>query len=477
MKTVIGGVRAVVLLLAILGLAVVAVGGRSEFARETYRVSVGSGGVEGDALSAHAEISSDGRFIAFASRAANLGGGTSQTLVVYIYDQVTRRLRPVVTSGGDTYPTDISPDGRYVVMSSMSIFHTGTQDVTIYDRQSGSITCASVDSAGVCDHGGNSGSISADGRYVVFASSSPDLVSGDTNTCGNWYTTPGRCPDIFLHDRDADGNGVFDESGGMQTTRLSVGLDGTQSDGESGHPVITPDGRFVAFWSNGSSLVSGDDNAGPDVFVLDRDPDVDGLYDEAGQTTLTRVSVSQDGTQSGGGTLGLDISDDGRFVVFTATGWYGHECASGPNYYACTDIYLYLRENGQAILITKGWDDSAALGRSLAPRISGDSVFVTFFAEAEANNLVQGDDNEKADVFLYNRVTGEMALVSQTPGGAPANGDSGYPVISGDGGFVAFDSIASDLVPGDTNAVSDVFANGVRPAGLAFQVNLPMIVR
>ncbi|MFH1906503.1 MAG: hypothetical protein ABIL11_03830 [Chloroflexota bacterium] len=108
-------------------------------------------------------------------------------------------------------------------------------------------------------------SISADGRYVAFQSSASNLVSGDTN---------GQ-PDIFVHDRQS-----------WQTTRVSVASDGTQGNNGSLLSSISADGRYVAFSSAASNLVSGDTNWSWDVFVHDR---------QSGQTT--RVSVDSDSTQ------------------------------------------------------------------------------------------------------------------------------------------------------------------------------------
>jgi len=108
-------------------------------------------------------------------------------------------------------------------------------------------------------------SISADGRYVAFASYASNLVSGDTN----------GTPDVFIHDRQDGG-----------TTRVSVASDGTQGNWDSWYSSISADGRYVAFYSGASNLVSGDTNGTDDVFVHDG---------QTGQTT--RISVASDGSQ------------------------------------------------------------------------------------------------------------------------------------------------------------------------------------
>jgi Tol biopolymer transport system component len=131
-------------------------------------------------------------------------------------------------------------------------------------------------------------SISADGRYVAFGSTANNLVTGDTNGYG----------DNFVHDRQTG-----------QTILTSVASNGTQgNDWSSGHPVISADGRYVAFSSNASNLVIGDTNGYADVFVHDL---------QSRQTT--RVSVSSNGTQGNNDSWMPSISADGRYVIFPST--------------------------------------------------------------------------------------------------------------------------------------------------------------
>ena len=134
----------------------------------------------------------------------------------------------------------------------------------------------SVSTAGL-EANGPSGApaISGDGRYVAFASAASNLVPGDTN--GLW--------DVFLRDRDADGDGLFDEAGAVATTRLSVGPGGVQSNGTSINPSITADGRFVCFISTASVLVPGVPGGYYQVYRLDR---------STGAITL--ISSANDGT-------------------------------------------------------------------------------------------------------------------------------------------------------------------------------------
>ena len=137
---------------------------------------------------------------------------------------------------------------------------------------------------------GVSPSLSADGRFVAFASSANNLVPGDTNG-------PSDRRDIFVRDRATS-----------TTERVSVATDGSQgADGESDSPSISADGRYVAFMSHASSLVAHDSNHAQDVFVHDRV-----------QRRTTRVSVRSDGGQSHGTAEDPVISPDARFVAFQA---------------------------------------------------------------------------------------------------------------------------------------------------------------
>lgn len=126
--------------------------------------------------------------------------------------------------------------------------------------------------------------------------------------------------DVFVHDRDADGDGIFDETdpGARATVRVSVASDGSASQGgNSAIPSIGADGRVVAFASGAFNLVGGDSNFFFDVFVHDRDVDGDGVFDEPGAVTTVRVSVAGDGSEANDDCIGAftGLSADGRFMA------------------------------------------------------------------------------------------------------------------------------------------------------------------
>jgi Tol biopolymer transport system component len=163
---------------------------------------------------------------------------------------------------------------------------------------SAQITRVSVSTAGAEANGASSTpSISANGRYVVFSSLATNLVADDTNGVA----------DVFLHDRDTDADGIFDEVGAIATTRLSVGSGSLQANGPSTQPVITPDGRYVAFVSTATNLMAGSNNMAQ-VYRLDR------------QTgTMIRVSQRPGGNAGTGHSAFPAISANGDVVAFVST--------------------------------------------------------------------------------------------------------------------------------------------------------------
>ena len=136
--------------------------------------------------------------------------------------------------------------------------------------------------------------LSGTGRYVAFESAAATLVAGDSN---------GFC-DVFVHDRRF-----------RTTVRISLSAAGQEGNGDSRRPTLTPDGRFVVFESAATNLVPGDLNGFIDVFVHDRDPDGNGIFDE-GNGTLVRVSLRSNGNQGNGDAAFSSPSDDGRHIVF-----------------------------------------------------------------------------------------------------------------------------------------------------------------
>jgi Tol biopolymer transport system component len=363
-------------------------------------------------------------------------------------------MRVSVSSAGEqadreAYAVGLSGNGRLVLINSHAtdLVPGDTNerwDVFLHDRSSGKTERISVSTGGAQaratrDPWGGSigGGISANGRYVVFQSDAPNLVPGDTN----------RVADVFLHDR---GSGV--------TERVSVGAHG-QANGASGLATITANGRYVAFESAASNLVARDTNRKVDVFVRDL---------ATGKTS--RVSVSSRGAQAGckGWCESTQpaLSANGRFVAFESSAT--NLVPGDTNKLA--DVFVRDRRTGRVERVSvtskgkQGGADRTNNG-SNGPSISGDGRYVAF--HSADSNLVPGDTNRTFDIFVHDRKTGRTTRVSVSSAGRQANGESvGAPSFSADGRYVAFGSLATNLVPNDdqANDIMDVFVRDLRAA-------------
>jgi Tol biopolymer transport system component len=237
--------------------------------------------------------------------------------------------------------------------------------------------------------------------------------------------------------------------------RVSVSTAGTQGDGASTYCAVSGDGRFVAFLSAADNLVAGDTNGHVDVFVRDR---------QLG--TTERVSVSTAGAQADADCLGPAISADGRFVVFSSAATTLVPADTNGK----LDVFVHDRQTGITERVSVSSAGVQGDNNSAFPSISGDGRFVAFWSAA--TNLVSGDTNAHSDVFVHDRQTGVTERVSVSSAGVQADGDSLVsPAISADGRFVAFYSSATNLVPGDTNAQADVFV-GDRQLGTTERVSV-----
>lgn len=226
----------------------------------TTRVDVDANGVQADLGAAFGAISYDGHFAVFESNATNLvPGDTNGKGDVFVKELATGAItrvnvdsNGVQANGSATYAT-ISSTGRYVVFGSQATnlvpFDTnGTYDVFLHDLVTGTTTLVGAASDGTQANGYTSrGNISDDGRYVAFKSLATNLAPGDTN----------GAMDIFVRDLV---RGI--------TVRVSVSANGAQGNSFSSEPLISPDGRSVAFYSEANNLVPFDTNGAWDVFVV-----------------------------------------------------------------------------------------------------------------------------------------------------------------------------------------------------------------
>jgi Tol biopolymer transport system component len=336
-----------------------------------------------------------------------------------------------------SYAHSITPDGRFVAFaSSAGNFvpgdSNGQWDVFVRDRRRGTTERVSVDSSGrEANNESYDGHLSANGRYVAFMSEATNLVPGDTNLA----------EDVFVHDR-ASGT----------TERVSVASNGTEANGDSYLPSISADGRYVAFVSTATNLVTGDTNQSADMFVHDR---LTGITE--------RVSVNSNGGQASGLWVGDDacqISADGRYVAFVTD--LSTLVPGDTN--GVPDAFVHDRRTGTTERVSVSSTGTQQQYNSdydqVACCLSADGRYVAF--NSPASNLVPGDTNGALDVFVRDRQSGTTERVSVSTSGLGGNLASGWSSISDDGRYVAFWSSASNLVPGDTNGFSDVFVRDRR---------------
>jgi uncharacterized repeat protein (TIGR01451 family) len=410
----------------------------------TQRVSLNSAGEEGNADSSISAISGDGRFVAFGSNATNLIPGGNLPFSIFVHDRLagTMEIVSVSSSGrqgeGFSSSPDISDDGRYVAFDSDAANlvrgdRNNITDVFRHDRVTGETVLLSVTSdeqqGDASSHGP---AISGDGRFVVFHANSP-LVPEDTN----------ETTDVYLRDVQAG-----------TTALVSVGFNGGAGDNSSFIQEISSDGNFVAFVSSATNLIPND--------VVDFEAGVYVRDLVTGTTEL--VSVGSDGTPASIGFFGTpSISADGRYVAFsTATSLVPEDIREFS-----LDIYLRDRLAGTTELISVNSDEVPGDGRSEGPSVSADGRFVAFQSDSAnlaSPDLPAGGFFPDEDIFVRDRQLGITYRVSESSAGAEGDARSLGPSISADGLVTAFSSDASNLIPGDTNGVTDIFVNDERPA-------------
>jgi hypothetical protein len=297
--------------------------------------------------------------------------------------------------------------------------------------------------------------LSGDGRYLAYVVTSDAVIAGDTNSM----------PDVVVRDR---------VSGAV--VRVSVASDGTQANGASGWPRISASGRYVAFWSEASTLVAGDGNGVRDVFLHDRDADGNGVFDETtpGARLTTRVSVASNGAQGNAASAldgdvfvpglavdaQLDLSPDGLWVAFRSSA--SNLVLDDTN--GMADVFLYDVAGGRTTRVSIAASGAQADGPSQSPGVSAGAQRVVF--ASSATNLVAGtaDANGVRDVFLVERRTGQVVRLSEPSAGVDANGASDTPSIDDAGRTVVFATVATNLVPALEGSTSSQIIVATLPA-------------
>jgi len=338
-----------------------------------------------------AAVSGDGRYVTFVSDSPNLAPGD---------------------------PTPVRPD--FGISSS-------TDDVYVRDHLLKRTTTVSLGSLqGVSALAALAPAISANGRHVFYVSRQDNLAPEDgiTQDGGN---------QLYVRDLEANTTALV--------TRSASGIVG-RGNGPTSRGYASADGRYVTFTSEASNLVVGDTNSAADVFVRDRDPDGDRVFDEADATTTL---LSPGAAHS--------ISADGRYVTFARIDSSVNER---------TQVFVRDRKGTAATgddtttLVSQSSAGAPANQRATGSSISNDGRLVAF--SSNADNLVEGVT--QAGIYVRDLEAGTTTLVSRSSAGAPVSADS--PSISGDGRFVSFASGDSTVVEPDTNFAADVFVRDLQ---------------
>ena len=330
---------------------------------------------------------------------------------------VSPRLLDVTRAGevanDNTASGGVSPDGRFVVLESEAdnlVPDDGNRvrDVFVLDRDTGVLTRESLDDEGSESPMPSGGAtISANGRFVVFASTAP-LTSGDSIGVAN------------LYHRDRVGD---------RLRKVTRGTSGEAANGDSSDASLSSDGRVLAFASLASNLVAEDRNGVSDIFAIRKS-----------DQRIVRVSVASDGGDPDGASFQPHLSGNGRFVAFVSTATnLVPGVADGRSHVYVTDI-----ETGTTVLASVDRDGVPGNDASFTPRITDDGNRVTF--GSRATNLASRP-MPAGTIYVHDVRRGRTRAVSVDAAGEGASGSSFGPTISGNGRFVAFSSNASGLVP------------------------------
>ncbi len=380
----------------------------------TVRMSVRTDGQQGSG--SRPSLSADGRFVAFESGAALVADDSNELLDIYVRDRDTdadgifdeagavQTRRISVTSAGDQFIAGtnerpfVSPDGRWVVfVSTMPLVAGDTNmcsgfpttgecpDIFVHDLTTSATVRVNVSSTGAQGDDASPSffltpapSISGNGRFVIFASEASNLVPGDTN---------GEM-DVFLHDRDTDGDGIYDEAGSIATTRVSLSNTGNQlaDPGVFGDLAITPDARFIAFGAF-AAVIPGDPNpGGGDIYLRDRTL---GTIEQIGRAE----SFLPPKSCCGNWLNRQSLSADGRFVAFHTFRNIGVDDGMFLYTLSVSEIAIYDRSIETLTLVTDAPDPST----NLDPQLSSSRPALA--SQALALAFVSSDPGVVPDLF------------------------------------------------------------------------------
>lgn len=458
-------------------------------------------------VSSRPGISADGSRIAFLTQADNLVAGQTSDFSsnAFLYDRTTAtntlisHVSGVPTAATGAGDLALSADGSWVAFSSNAadivsgqIDSNDDTDVFLYDVAAGSsilVSHASSSASTAANNGSFSPQISTDGSRIAYGSAATNLVAGQVDDNFDY--------DVFLYDRTADTSTLVSHisssavtAGDQYSENISLSADGryvaygsgasdlvtndaspwqdvffydhvtgtnlllSRGDapgllsGDSFEPGISSDGAWVAFWSQVPDLMSGqtDELGSPDAFLWSRATETITLVTRT-PGSATTAAGDDELFRAGQMMLGAD----GSWVALSSL---SEELVDGiDDHNGLSDAFLYERATGVHRLLTpRGGAVSASAGGQIPDVrtvMSNDGRYIVF--TSEASNLPGiSDGNSDPDIFLHDRIAGTTKLVSHASSSlsTTANGGSYTPRMSADGSVVVFEGFASDLVPG-----------------------------
>ena len=411
-----------------------------------------------DASGDEVAISGNGRFVAFISYATDLVPGQEDANGwpdVFLWDRVTGATELVSRAAGTrtrtgnapSYQMVISANGRYVAFSSQADDLVDgveqepfSSNVFLWDRRTGEtvpVSRSAADPGRMADFWSDSPSISADGRYVAFRSSASDLVAGltDRNDINSG--------DVFVWDRTT-GTSVL----------ASHAARGPLATGNAGSdfPSISADGRFVAFASAATDLVSRQGGPVPNIFLWSRQSGQVVLVSHARNSLTQGVGVRYGGTEASNPPL---VSADGAWVLFSSAA-PNVVRNQGESRDGSLDAFLWSRATGKIVMASRPSTNGSPQLRLSGLSSDGNWVLYTTTGNGQVPGVA--DENNAEDVFLFDRRTGKRSLVSFSGASPTRTGPGGSPgaLLSADDRWIAFTTRTSDLAPRDLNRADDV---------------------
>ncbi len=381
-------------------------------------------------------VSRDGRYVVFGADVP--GNPPPNNLAIFKRDRMTGDSE--MFFGGTTEPPVVSADGKHIAFQSCDPWHRPDHapicDIYILGSPVATFVNASTAASGQLSNNASEDPVlSSDGRFLVFRTRSTTLFP--------LGTPPGQ--QLVIRDRDADGNGVFDEPGPGRVRIEVVSVSNARQAGNniSGSAEVSADGRFIAFRSLASNLVPGDTNNAWDVFLRDR----------SGAGMTRRINVGMGGMQAMP-TLdspAISMDESGNVIAFATDNNYLMIPLTGPpDMTPGLDVVVFDRNSNTLDRINIAVPGEQSNGSTYWPTFSANGQYLSVVSTS--TNAVGAPVSPwpppppplgRTRVYVYNRLTGETVRVSPDSPPEPwLDGDSAFATISGDGSFVLFTSTA-----------------------------------